>query len=57
VWANNNDPVLGYINPVEIRKVKFSFLPYHKCVVGGMGCTGINLKSNKITDKFNVYKY
>lgn len=33
VWPNNNDPVLGYINPVEIRKVKFSFLPYHKWVV------------------------
>ena len=53
-WAKNNDPVLGYIEPVEITKVKYSIFPYHKCVIGGMGCTGINLNSNKIPNKFNV---
>lgn len=53
-WANNNDPVLGYIEPVEITKVKYSIFPYHKCAIGGMGCTGINLNSNKIPNKFNI---
>lgn len=53
-WAKNNDPVLGYIEPVEITKVKNYILPYHKCTFCGMGCTGINLNSNKIPKKFNI---
>lgn len=53
-WAENNIPVLGYIEPVEISKVKYSIFPYHKCAIGGMGCTGINLNSNKIPNEFNI---
>jgi len=53
-WAENNDPVLGYIEPVEITKVKNNILPYHKCTFCGMGCTGINLNSNKIPNKFDI---
>jgi len=50
-WANMK-PVLGFDNPPSIQSINYGFLPFQKCSVAGMGCTCIDIKSNKIPNKF-----
>lgn len=50
-WDTNNSPLLAYENPdgnLSMEPVRKSTDVYQICLGGGMGCTMINLESNKI---------
>ena len=50
-WASML-PVLGFDNPPSIQPITYGILPFQTCAVAGMGCTCINLHSEKIPEKF-----
>ena len=55
-WAAGH-PVLGYDNPPRIERVftdKRRLWPFHRCIVGGMGCTAVRLGSPLVPSRFSV---
>ena len=50
-WASMI-PVLGFDNPPSIQPVTYGMVPFQTCAVAGMGCTCIDLRSDKIPERF-----
>jgi hypothetical protein len=50
-WASMI-PILGFDNPPSIQPVTYGILPFQTCAFAGMGCTCIDLRSEKIPEKF-----
>jgi hypothetical protein len=55
---NNNEPVLGYLDPGSqgaraARPPSFSLVPYHTCLVTGMGCTALSVRSARLPESFH----